>query len=242
MENPSIRVLQVEDDAGEVRLVHEMLRRAEGVTYQITNAGCLQEALDRLRDSAFDVILLDLTLPDSRELNTFHRVKVEAFDTPLIVLSGYGDREFARAAVRKGAQDFLVKGHVDRHLLDCSIRYALERHRLYKRMAKVNNTLLEEERNRVVEETAGCVAHEINQPLMVMSLVTEQMLLETDPSDPNYEQLMTLRCASERIDRIVKHMLAVRVYATRPYGKDIDILDLEAASGKASPDSGRAEA
>lgn len=233
MPGKSIRILQVEDDESEVRLVRDMLKRAEGVTYDISRAANLADALARLRESKFDAILLDLTLPDSREINTFEKIRTEAQDTPVIVLSGYGDREFARAAVRNGAQDFLVKGHVDSHLLDCSIRYAIERHILYKRMAENTNQLLDKERNRVVEETAGGVAHEINQPLTVLALLSEKLLLESKPDDPIYTHLLSMKAAAERIDEIVKQIEAAKVYATRPYGIDFDILDLKAASGEA---------
>ncbi len=232
MQGKSIRILQVEDDPAEVRLVRDMLKRAEGVTYEITHAGNLADALARINDTTFDAILLDLTLPDSREINTFEKVRTAAAELPIIVLSGYGDREFARAAVRNGAQDFLVKGYVDWHLLDCSIRYAIERHLLYKRMAADTNKLLDKERNRVVEETAGGVAHEINQPLTVMALLSEKLLLETKPDDPIYTHLLSLKMAAERIDAIVKQIEAAKVYATRPYGIDFDILDLKAASGE----------
>ncbi|MFH0909589.1 MAG: response regulator [bacterium] len=231
MQDKPIRILQVEDDPVEVQLVHDMLSRREGVTYDICRAASLCEALARLQSMTFDAILLDLTLPDSREINTFQRVRAEAVDTPIIVLSGYGDREFARTAVRNGAQDFLVKGHVDGHLLDCSIRYAIERHLLYKRMATDSNKFLSQERNRVVEETAGGVAHEINQPLTVMALLSEKLLLETNPDNPIYTHLLSLKIAAERIDEIVKQIEAAKVYATRPYGKHLDILDLKAASG-----------
>ena len=230
-----IRILQVEDDPNEVRLVRDMLSRAEGTTYDITHAGTLADALARLGDTAFNAILLDLTLPDSREINTFAQVRTKAPDTPVIVLSGYGDREFARAAVQNGAQDFLVKRHVDGHLLDCSIRYAIERHLLFKRLETDTDKLLDKERNRVVEETAGGVAHEMNQPLTVMSLLSEKLLLETKPDDPIYTHLLSLKVAAERIDEIVKQIEAAKVYATRPYGKYLDILDLKAASGEPEP-------
>jgi len=236
MQGKPIRILQVEDDPAEVRLVRDMLNRAEGGTYEITNAPNLADALARLSEATFDAILLDLTLPDSREINTFQQVSAKATGTPIIVLSGYGDREFARTAVHNGAQDFLVKGHVNTHLLDCSIRYAIERHLLFRNIAANADKRLHEERNRVVEETAGGVAHEINQPLTVMALLSEKLLLETKPDDPIYTHLLSLKIAAERIDEIVKQIEAAKIYATRPYGKDFDILDLKAASGDAEKD------
>ena len=128
-----------------------------------------------------------------------------------------------------------MKRHVDGHLLDCSIRYAIERHLLFKRLETDTDKLLDKERNRVVEETAGGVAHEMNQPLTVMSLLSEKLLLETKPDDPIYTHLLSLKVAAERIDEIVKQIEAAKVYATRPYGKYLDILDLKAASGEPEP-------
>ena len=118
----------VEDNPADARLLKEMLGDA-GAAFDLTNAERLTEALRRLNGEAFDCILLDLMLPDSRGLETFFRVYARASHVPIVVLSGLSDENLAATAVREGAQDYLVKGHVDGGLLLRSVRYAIERRR-----------------------------------------------------------------------------------------------------------------
>jgi DNA-binding NtrC family response regulator len=242
MAKMNIRLLLVEDDQGDVRLIREMLKQVEHVDYEIWHVSTLREGLVCLKESSFDVLLLDLGLPDSQNLATFVRFKVAAPNLPVIVLTGFDDGELARTALRKGSQDFLVKGHVDTRLLDCSIRYAIERQRLVQRTAKVNETLIAAERNRVVQETAGGVAHEINQPLTVVTVVADHLLNTIDASDPNYDLIVSLQAATARIDKIVKDMQLAKRYATRPYTELCNILDLEAASGPTGSAAAKSDA
>jgi DNA-binding NtrC family response regulator len=236
MDEQNIRLLVVEDDPGDVRLLQEMLHDVPGVAYEIWHAETLQEGVTCLGESRFHVVLLDLTLPDSNNLATFLKFKEAAAGLPVIVLTGVNDGDLARAAVRKGAQDFLVKGYVDRRLLDSSIRYAIERQRLALRMQKVNETVLEAERNRVVQETAGGAAHLINQPLTVITVVADHLLHDMNPVDPNYDLVVSLKSAADRIDDIVKDMQHAKRYATRPYVDSSQIVDFPSAARNAKDD------
>jgi signal transduction histidine kinase len=89
-----------------------------------------------------DVVLLDLTLPDSRGMDTFTSMHEQVTNTPIIILTGTDDQELAARAVREGAQDYLVKGQVDGNLLWRSIRYAIERKENQGRLEKINACLL----------------------------------------------------------------------------------------------------
>ncbi len=125
-----IRVLLVEDNPGDARLIRELLARARGFQFELERAERLTAALERLKGAGIQAILLDLSLPDSSGLNTFVRVHHCAPHIPIIVLSGYDDEVVAIRAVREGAQDYLVKGQVDRNLLVRSLLYAIERKRV----------------------------------------------------------------------------------------------------------------
>jgi DNA-binding NtrC family response regulator len=225
-------MLLVEDEPDQARLIRDMLRQVQDITYEIWHADSLHDAISALREKEYDLLLIDLTLPDSRSLTTFVRLRIAAPEVPIIVLTGINDDELARTAVRRGAQDFLVKGHVDKHLLDCSIRYALERHRLFRRTEVVREKLIEAERDRVVQETAGGTAHLINQPLTVVTVVADHLLHTIDPGDPDYDLIESLFDASQRIDKIVREMGQAKHYAVRPYTDLMNILDLEAAAHK----------
>ena len=121
-----IRVLLVEDDEGDVFLLRELLDDAP-VRFAIENVGRLSAALERLGAGDIDVVISDLTLPDSRGTETFHRLYAHHSRAPIIVLSGMDDEALALKTVEEGAQDYLVKGQVNQPLLVRSIRYAIKR-------------------------------------------------------------------------------------------------------------------
>jgi MinD-like ATPase involved in chromosome partitioning or flagellar assembly/ActR/RegA family two-component response regulator len=125
----SISVLLIEDNPGDALLVEELLTEAGRGAFSIECQGQLSAGVERLAEQSFDVVLLDLTLPDSRGLPTFIRFKELAPAVPIIILTGLEDEDQAVTAVREGAQDYLVKGQVDGQGLARSIRYAVERHR-----------------------------------------------------------------------------------------------------------------
>jgi two-component system, cell cycle sensor histidine kinase and response regulator CckA len=122
-----IRVLLVEDNVGDARLILELLAEVDKDLFTLERVDRLQPALDRLSRAGVDVVLLDLGLPDSEGLETFHRAHRESPQEPIIVISGLDDESVALEAVRSGAQDYLVKGRIEGALLARVIRYAIER-------------------------------------------------------------------------------------------------------------------
>ncbi len=125
-----IRVLLVEEDGGALDPVRDILSRGEGERYQVEWCGELAQALQRVSLGGVDVVLLELNLPDSEGLATFERANAFAPDIPIVVLTSVDDEELALRTVQGGAQDYLVKGRVAPELLERSLRYAVERHRL----------------------------------------------------------------------------------------------------------------
>lgn len=119
-------VLLVEDNPGDARLISEMLAESSP-SIVLENVTTLELASLRMQEGGVDVVLLDLTLPDSTGTSTFWRLQVVAPEVAVIVLTGNTDSKEAAQTVRDGAQDFLVKGHVDAELLARSIAYAFER-------------------------------------------------------------------------------------------------------------------
>jgi PAS domain S-box-containing protein len=123
-EAESLRVLLVEDNAVDAKLITALLRSP---SIQCSHVMRLDEALVRLGSDHPDVILLDLNLDDSAGYETFHRVRQATARAAILVLSGSNDEELAIKTVREGAQDYIVKGSFDGQLLLRSIRYAIER-------------------------------------------------------------------------------------------------------------------
>lgn len=124
-EAPSI--LLVEDNPGDVRLVEELLRAAWVVTGSINHVSSVEDAIGRVAKDVPACILLDLSLPDAHGLGTLERVRDAHPSVPIVVLTGTDDEAQAVQAVQEGAQDYLIKGQVDGHLLGRAIRYAIER-------------------------------------------------------------------------------------------------------------------
>lgn len=124
-----IRVLLVEDDPDDVLLLRDMLDEASPGEFILTQVDRLERAVATAKTEPLDVALLDLSLPDSRGLTTFHEFHEQLPEMPVVVLTGLNDETVAVGAVHGGAQDYLIKGHVDGTLLVRSIRYAIERQR-----------------------------------------------------------------------------------------------------------------
>ena len=129
MNKAPIKVLLLEDSPEDSRLLSLFLSEANSADFQITHVDRVSEGLRKLSQDRFDVILVDLSLPDSQGLDTFQTLHTKAPDMPILVLSGLDDEMLASRAVREGAQDYLVKGQVDAHILARAISYAIERHR-----------------------------------------------------------------------------------------------------------------
>ncbi len=128
----NIQALIVEDDAEEIFFLDQLLSRmdTQGIELQLKFARTLEEALSGLKENQADVILLDLTLPDSDGIETFEAVKNQAPQTPVVILSILHDDTLAREAVRRGAQDYLFKRETHADLILRTIRYAIEKHKL----------------------------------------------------------------------------------------------------------------
>ena len=127
MNNHSINILLVEDNPADARLIFELLKDGRGERYELEHVDRFSKAKERLKRNTVDVVLLDLSLPDSHGLDTLMRLNGHTDKMPVIVLTGMDDQALAITALQVGAQDYLVKGQVDSELLWRSMRYAIER-------------------------------------------------------------------------------------------------------------------
>ncbi|HBF35506.1 TPA: hypothetical protein DDW35_13165 [Candidatus Sumerlaeota bacterium] len=126
----TIRVLLIEDNPAEARIIERHLVPFSSPRFELVFAERLGEGLEKLTDGEIDVVLLDLTLPDSSGTVTFERLQSAFPALPIVVLTGLEHEELGEGLVHAGAQDYLVKGQVSPHLLSRSLRYAIERKRL----------------------------------------------------------------------------------------------------------------
>jgi diguanylate cyclase (GGDEF)-like protein len=136
MEQVSLNILLVEDNPGDARLLVEILKEENTFSAELHHAERLRDALAILKKEKIDIILLDLSLPDSFGFETFSCMHEHAQGVPIVLLTGTDDETLAVKALKQGAQDYLFKGQVDSSLLVRSIKYAIERQHLLLEMEK----------------------------------------------------------------------------------------------------------
>jgi len=163
MTNEPIKVLLVEDNPGDALLLKESLREIAHTKYALTHAKRLSEAVSQLSKSTFDVILLDLSLPDSHGTETIEQALSMAPTLPIIVLTGMKDEIIGTQAVRRGAQDYLIKGQTDGDLLSRVINYSIERKRTEQELKNARDELeiRVKERTVTLEKAVDVLRNEI---------------------------------------------------------------------------------
>ncbi|MGB9927005.1 MAG: sensor histidine kinase [Methanosarcina sp.] len=149
-----VEILLFEDNPGDAGLIEEMLEEFADFPYELKNTETLKEGLDYLKEDPYDVILSDLGLPDSDGIDTFLQIHAKNSQIPIIILTAVKDEKIGIDAVKRGAQDYLVKGEVDGRLLIRSIQYSIERKKAEKEIKE------SEERYRIVTEQTGHLIYE----------------------------------------------------------------------------------
>ena len=127
LQNPAIKLLLVEDNPGDARLVEVMLEEAGG--FEIKWVDCLSDAKTHVSDNTVDAVLLDLSLPDSAGMDTVHAMREAAPGQAIVIFTGFEDEQMGLDAVHAGCQDYLVKGQGDANLIRRTVNYAIERKR-----------------------------------------------------------------------------------------------------------------
>lgn len=145
MSDQDLRILLIEDDQ-DAQSIREILDdiQASGsseFSYKLVHVGRLADALDKMHEMEFDLILLDLSLPDSRGLQSLLKIHVQDAGIPVVILTDLDDELVAIQAIRGGAQDYLVKGHMDSHLLGRYLRFAVERQQLLHKLDESESRL-----------------------------------------------------------------------------------------------------
>lgn len=230
-----LRVLLVEDNPGDAVLVREALTDAPGPTFVLDWQSTLGRGLEALARGTFDALLLDLTLPESRGMETLGRMRAANDGLPILVLSGIDDEQTALAALHAGAQDYLVKGRFDGALLSRALRYAIERKRARDEIEALNAELEARVQRRTAELAAAnheleailhSLTHDLRTPLRSIHGFAELLLDEhqgqLDEDGRDYLQRMV--GASERLETVLDALLEIsRTARTTLRWEQIDV-------------------
>jgi signal transduction histidine kinase len=209
-----IQVLLIEDNSAEARLLQEILKGDRSREFHLCHVKRLAEAVDRLRQDDFDVILLDLTLPDSQGLDSLDPLLEISPDLPIVVLTNTNDDRLALEAVRRGAQDYLIKREVTLELLSRSLCYAIERKQTEEALrARVleSKTQLKKERelNQQKNEFVSMLSHDFRNPLnkilLSAGLLEESRDRLTKEQQVNYFRM--IRSAIKDMDQLLTEVL-----------------------------------
>lgn len=217
----TIKVLLIEDNSAEARFLQEILKGSKLKGFSLVQAKRLAEALDRLQQENFDVILLDLGLPDSQGLSSLACLREKASQLPIVVLTNTNDDELALEALRQGAQDYLFKRQINLDRLVSSLCYAIERKQNSEGLREVNELLtkrVEEQNAELVKvqklyqlksDFVAMFSHDFRNPMNTILLSAG--LLETSKDQLTKKQELycwqQIRLAIKNMDRLLSEVL-----------------------------------
>lgn len=222
-------ILYIDDNENDIRLIHDMveqhsLHSVDQDAFRFFRASSLKDGFRIVDGETIDLILLDLFLAETKGIDTFRKCQEHVKDLPVIVLTGLEDENLAIQAVREGAQDYLMKNHVDSFGLGRSIRYAIERKAQSVEKDKLRAQLLQSQKMEAIGRLAGGIAHDFNNLMTAVQGFTDVLMMRTEHSHPNYRALEQIRIASSRAADLTRKMLMF----SRRHGTKFEPIEINA--------------
>lgn len=202
-----VKVLLIEDNPGDVRLIWEILSEIRNPPFYLNVAETLLKGLDAMEKEAADVILLDLTLPDSSGIYTLNRVKDKAGDIPVVVITGLDDEVTAIKSLKEGAQDYLVKGRTDSDLLKKALIYAIERNNMIAELEANEKKL--RDMDRIKTGFVSKVMHEVLIPVNTIKGAADKLASGGAGSGPEKKYIDSIKNNIDRLYSLLDDLIDV---------------------------------
>ncbi|MFH0908022.1 MAG: response regulator [bacterium] len=203
-----ISVLMVTDEPGDADYLRSMLKDVPGSVCDLVCAERLA-AFDLINDNRPDVVLLDLSLPDSHIIETLVRFRERVHDVPVVVLMGHNDEEMAMQALRSGAQDYLVKGLIDTNVLSRTVRYAISRKQVEDELFRSQEQLRQTQKMDALGRLAGGIAHDFNNMLTSILGLANYTVARLGESHPCYHDVSEIVRTGHRAADLARRLLAL---------------------------------
>ena len=189
IEKKALRVLLVEDNAGDARLLREMFTKEKAGSFELTHKTRMSEAEAHLARGGVDVVLLDMGLPDGHGIENLRRARAACPDVVMMVLTGLDDEALAAEAIKEGAQDYLIKGQIENRALPRALRHAMDRQRMQTESDRMRNLQLQ-----LRDDFLSHVSHELRSPLTSIysftTIVADGLAGETSPQQSDCLQIV----------------------------------------------------
>jgi PAS domain S-box-containing protein len=217
-----VEILLFEDNPGDAGLIEEMLEEFADFQYEFKTVQTLNEGLSLLKENRFDIILSDLGLPDSDGIDTFLEIHARNSRIPIIILTGMNDEKIGIEAVKKGAQDYLVKGQVDGRLLKRSIQYSIERKKAEERVQNLANIVESSNDAIVTRSLDGFITSWNLGAEQIYGYLAEEIL----GKPASILMPSVLENESQKLTEMIKQGEKIHQYETSRLKKDGTIIDV----------------
>jgi PAS domain S-box-containing protein len=222
-----LKILLVEDNPGDARLIKEMLRETGIYGFEILNVLNLVQAIECLTKNKLDIILLDLNLPDSFGIPTVEKINERFPDLPIVVLTGLGDEMVGEEALQCGAQDYLNKSDIDNRILLRTIRYSIERKKIWKGLKESEQrfrTMIEKNSDGIIITDKQGIVLFVNPTAEILLNKSSQELLNVNYGYP----IVAEESIEIRVDKNTRLIstLEMRAVETEWEGKEIYLITL----------------
>jgi signal transduction histidine kinase len=233
MNQESLQVLLVEDSPSDARLFQHVFLKSSAGNWSLDYVECLSDAIDYCQSRAFDLVLLDLQLPDSDGLDTVDTFNQAVPDIPIIILTAFDDEELALQAMAKGAQDYIVKDQVTTNLLRRSIRYTIERSQIIKQLRNSEQATIqalnkEKELNQLKSYFVSMVSHEFRNPLNTLQVMTELILESENKLTDDEKEIYANRIEFTigNMSQLLNEVILLGKVDTGNFKLDLEVLNL----------------